>query len=72
MKFLMTYEVGEVRKDQDLACHCYYIELREARTTDIYLVEGPNTHNELAKQRGELAEDLISIPLADRNHEHTV
>lgn len=55
-----------------MACHCYHIELRRTRAADAYPIEGLDTRDDLAEQQGELAKDLISIPLADGNLEHTV
>lgn len=70
MKFLMAYETGEVHGNEDLAYHCYHIALQRDETINIYLVKGPNPYDELAEQ-WELVEDLISIPLANRNEKHT-
>lgn len=72
MKFSMAHKIGKVHGDQNLAHHYYHIVLQGTKAVDAYLVEGLDTHDELAEQQGESIEDLISIPLADGNPEHMV
>lgn len=72
MMFLIVYGIREVCEDQDLAYHYYHITLWGVETANIYLIEGLDTHNELAKQQEEPAKGLISIPLLDRNEEHRI
>ena len=68
----MAEGVGEVREDQDLTCYCYNIILRGGKPPKSYPVKGLDTYDELAKEHGTPVEELISIPLADGNSEHTV
>lgn len=72
IKFLTIHGIGKIHGDQSLACHYYPIELQGNKTADAYLIEGLDTCDDLVEQWGELAEDLIPIPLADGNPEHVV
>lgn len=72
MKFLMVHGIREIYGDQSLVCHCYRINLQGNKATNAYPIEGLDIHDDLAKQWGELVEDLIPISLADGNPRHTI
>lgn len=44
-----AYGVREVRRDQDLVHHYYYITLQGVGIANAYLVEGLDTRNELTE-----------------------
>ena len=72
LKFPTSQGVEEVRGDQALARHCYNIALQRNSQSDPRPVDGLDTRDDLAEERGEPIEDLVSIPLNDGNEEHVV
>ena len=72
LKFPTSQGIGEVRGDQALARHCYNIALQGKGQSDPCPIDGLDTRDDLAEERGEPIEDLVSIPLNDGNEEHVV
>uniref|UniRef100_A0A6I9QPU4 Uncharacterized protein LOC105037583 n=1 Tax=Elaeis guineensis var. tenera TaxID=51953 RepID=A0A6I9QPU4_ELAGV len=70
LKFPTDQGIGEVRGDQALARHCYNIALQRSNQADPCPVDGLDTRDDLAEERGRPIEDLIPIPLNDGNTEH--
>ena len=62
MRFSTKNELGEVWADQALACQCYIVTLG-MKPIEILHIKGLDVHDKLKEQRGELVEQLISIPL---------
>ena len=72
LKFPTSQGVGEVRGDQVLARYYYNIALQRNDQSDPCPVDGLDTRDDLAEERGEPIEDLVLIPLNDGNEEHVV
>ena len=70
MKFPTNQGIGEVRGDQALARHCYNIALQKSDQADPCPVDGLDARDDLTEERGGPIEDLVPIPLNDRNAEH--
>ena len=72
MKFLTSYEVGEVRGDQTLARHCYTITLQGGRQVESYPIDGLDACDDLREERGEPIEDIVEVLLNDGHEDHTI
>lgn len=71
IKFPTIHGVGEVYRNQTLARQCYLV-FRWIKSPSIFLVKGLNTIDELTEERGELAKDLLTIPLNAKNPQHII
>ena len=71
-KFPTNQGIGEVRGDQALARHCYNIALQRSDQSGPCSVDGLDARDDLTEERGDPIEDLVLVPLNDRNAEHVV
>ena len=72
MKFPIEYEVGEVRGDQALACHCYTIALQGGKQSELCPMDELDVRDDLIEKRGEPIDNLILVSLNDWNENHRV
>ena len=72
LKFPTDQRIGEVRGDQALARHCYNIASQKSDQSDPCPVDGLDARDDLTEERGGPIEDLVPIPLNDRNAEYVV
>ncbi|XP_010251343.1 PREDICTED: uncharacterized protein LOC104593283 [Nelumbo nucifera] len=70
LKFSTKRGIGVVRGDQQMTRHCYVAALK-GKNKETLPLEGLNLRDEPAS-RGQLAEDLVSVPLDEDEPEKTI
>lgn len=71
IKFLTMCEIEEVCGNQTLVRQCYVVSY-QVKPSNTFAVEGLDTRDELAKEKGKPIEDVITILLHDGNPQHMV
>ncbi|XP_010245144.1 PREDICTED: uncharacterized protein LOC104588768 [Nelumbo nucifera] len=70
LKLLIEHSIGVIRRDQQVARQCYVAALK-GKNKETLSLESLDLREELAS-RGQLAEDLVSVPLDEANPKKTI